>query len=218
MRKIVFVIFLLTFGIISNAQLLRDPISGSYYVEQRDIDLRGTPFLYDEWRPAYILYSDGLQLKNVQVKFSVYKNKPLFNRNDSLFEFVKEVDEFILYNPEGDSVIFRKGYAGMEGITAKTYLQVVQEGKVGLVKLLTKQMIERKEFNSATPIIELSSTSGTLYLVQGDKLVKVKKDDDALKQTMKDKWDVIAAYVKQNKLSLKKEQDIATVVQYYNSL
>ena len=217
MRKIFLSILVLSF-LFCDAQLLQDRITGKYYRQTAYTDVRGTPYLYDDWRPSLITYNDGLQLKNVKIKFDLYENTPLFLRNDSAFEFVNEVAEFVIYNPGGDSVVFRNGFNEGDGIGRKTYLQVVEDGKIVLAKHIVRMKVERKEFNSASTIVEFSSPQPALYVFYADKGKKVKKDESVLRDGMKDKWDKISQYMQTKGLSMKKEADIVTAVRYYNSL
>lgn len=201
----------------SYAQVLQDRISGKYYINRKATDVKGHPFLFDEWMRSLLTYNDGLQLMNVRVKFDIEKNIPLFLRNDSSFEFIKPVEEFILYDSREDSLVFRNGFPEADGNPTIHYYQVLADGKLTLLKLISKKLVEIKEFNNASKLLEYMSISPVYYLFNAGKMKKLKKED-VLKESMEDKWDLVKGYMKSNDLNFKKEKDLILTVKYYNSL
>lgn len=75
----------------AQSQFLQDRVSGKYYFQVQSGEVKGSPFLFEDWRPSLITYANGLQLKNLPLKFDMLNNKPLFQRNDSAFEFIEEL-------------------------------------------------------------------------------------------------------------------------------
>jgi hypothetical protein len=206
-------------GIVCRAQLLQDRITGKYYFDIKSTDIKGSPYLYDEWRPSLITYANGLQLKNVPLKFDLYNHKPLFLRNDSIFEFVQDVWAFVIYNPGGDSVIFRNGFPAEGNISPATYLEVMEEGKLVLLRHQVKGKTETKGYGSATPVTEFSLAPSMLYLLQNNALRRLKKnDEEAMKIIMTRDWEMVSGYIKQKKLGLRKDEDIASIIHHYNGL
>lgn|GEM_PF-4825499 len=199
--------------------MLRDEVSGKIYYNVSNANVEGTPYLHDDWRPSFITYAGGLQVKNVMLKFDLYNHLPLFLRNDSVFQFVNEVIGFIIYNPEGDSSIFRKGFPKLDNITPDTYLQVLTDGPVKLLKYTVKTRSERKEFNSAVAITEFSKPLGAFYTFSGSNLKRLKKGEEGLKECIPSThWQQVSKYIKEAGLNLKKEADLVKIFLFNDSL
>lgn len=161
--------------------------------------------MYDEWRPSRITYPSGVQLKNVQLKFDLYNQQPLFLRNDSAIEFILEVWEFVIYNPGGDSVIFRNGFQADGNISAAAYLEVMEEGKLVLLRYQIKGKTEIREFGSATAVISFSPTPSALCGLQNNTMLRLKKNDEkAMKIIMNRDWEIVSGYIKQKNLTSEK--------------
>lgn len=201
----------------AEGQFLQDRVSGKYYFHVQSGEVKGSPFLYDDWRYSFITYANGLQLKNLKLKFDMLNNKPLFLRNDSAFEFVQELWSFIIYNPEGDSVIYKNGFEG-ETITSEIFLQVLQEGKIILLKHQGKAKTESKGFGVGITTTEFTTKPPAFYITKKTALIKIKKTEDLAALMGGRDWQLVADYISKKKLNLKKEEDIINVINYYNTL
>ena len=215
MKQWLMICFILFLGQ-AQAQFLQDKVSGKYYFHVQSGDVKGSPFLYDDWRPAFITFANGLQLKNLQLKFDMVNNKPLFLRNDSAFEFVQELWSFIIYNPGGDSVVFKNGFEG-DNIPLTAFLQVMLEDKLTLLKSQGRSRTETKGFGVGITTIEFNNKPAVFFLAKGNQLVKLKKTDDLARLMGKD-WQQVADHISLKKLSLKKEEDLLNILRFYNSL
>lgn len=199
-----------------NGQFLQDRVSGKYYFNVQSGELKGSPFLFEDWRTSFITYANGLQLKNIKLKFDMLNNKPLFLRNDSAFEFIEELWSFVIYNPGGDSVVFKNGFEG-DNFPATAFLQVMQEGKLTLLKHQSKAKTETKGFGVGMSTIEFTVKPAVFYLAKGNSLVKIRKTEDMAILMGKD-WQQVADLINQKKLSLKKENDLVAIMKFYNTL
>ena len=201
------------------SQFLQDRVTGKYYFDVKYTDVKGSPFLYDDWRPSLITYANGLQLKNVKLKFNLVSNKPLFLRNDSAFEFLNAVWEFVIYNPAGDSVIYRNGFEAAGNISPDAYLEIMEDGKLSLLRYRPKTITYTKGFSTAVTTAEFTFKPPVLYLFDDKILIRLKHNDEAvLKDTMKKDWVLVSDYIKLKKLNLKKDSDVLSAVRYFNSL
>ena len=102
-----------------------DRVTGNLlYVYQYE-DVKGSSFLSDNWLPGTVILNTNVAFKNVKLKFDVANNEFVFNRNDSSFQLGPEAVEVILYQKNGDSLIFKNGYEINNAILASKYLQVL---------------------------------------------------------------------------------------------
>jgi len=203
----------------ASGQLLQDGVTGKFYFEKKSTEVKGSPFLFEQWLPSRVIFENGKEQKNVILKVDLEHNLPLFLRNDSAFEFVFPLKEFILYTPSGDSVRFRKGFPAAENIHANTYLELLIDGKLTVVKHHPVIRTVRKEYNSAVQTEELIHQPPVLYLQQGNTLYRIRRNGESVfQELMKKDWNLVSDFIKKEKLNLKKEADICRLVRYYNTL
>jgi hypothetical protein len=200
-----------------NDRKMIDRTSGRLlYIFQYE-DVKGSPFLYDDWMPAIAITYDNTMFKNMQLKFDVPKNEFIFKRNDTNYRLGPEVIEIRLFSKKGDSVVFKNGFDINNAIRQAKYLQVLAEGKITFLKYLKKNIEEYNEYGDATKykrFIEMYE----YYTYKGGKSDPVRITRKELETLLGDKWDKVSLYLSQNNLSGKDEKSFAAAIGYYNSL
>lgn len=104
-----------------------------------DTEIKGSPFLFEDWRLAKIKLKSVGEYDNIKVKYSPHYNKFYYNQNDSLYEFSDNLEEVRLKNNEhleesGYDMIFREDVSADGIIMPGKFVQVLTKGKVTLVK------------------------------------------------------------------------------------
>ena len=137
-----------------------------------------------------------------------------------MMSFVIPVKEFKL-SRQGDnevkSMFFRNGYKPADGGTLQTFYQVLSDGETALLKRLAKRVAEVKPYGSATTIKTIEEVQ-SYYIIKNGLPVKVKKDKKTMLAMLGDYNSELLAFIKENKLTLKAETDLVSVMNYYNSL
>jgi hypothetical protein len=95
------------------------------------------------------------------------------------------------------------------------WLQVLQPGKVQLVKFQKKELVEKSTYASAP--VDVIKTQTRYYLWYDNRLYKVASFRDLLNVFVAHKAE-LEAYLNKQSPSWKNEADIIDVVAYYNSL
>lgn len=222
MRKLA-LILLFSFVILPIAAqqtFISDKATGRPYMVQQYSDVQGTPFLFDDWRIADVTNAAGITFRQVPVKFDAYSNKFLFNHNQNIYEFVTDIVEVEMRNTSADSVstmIFKKGFAINDKVTPDKYVLVLSSGKLNLVKHIHKGIDETTEYNVPGKVKTFSPRSA-FYVSKDAIWQNLKPGGKALEQLLGDKWDMIEPFIKKNFLNSKKEDDLAKIISYYNSL
>jgi len=106
--------------------------------------IAGNPFLVRGWSDGSVRFSSGRSVRQFKLKFDCAKNQLLLQFSGSTFAAESKVSEFVLY-PKGfknDSMIFRKGFPAFETANAETFYQVLAEGKLSLLKLCVRVVVE----------------------------------------------------------------------------
>ncbi len=194
-------------------------IGGTVYTFQYD-DIQGTPFLNDKWSKAIIVMNDQKIYTNQPLKFDLYKNKFVFNRDNAIYELTTAATTIYLFPNEGDTserMVYKNGYQINSFITPANYLQVLAEGKASLLKLHKKNLEEFMEYNDATKYKRFKTVE-QYYIFQNGVYTSVTLGVKNLETQTGAKWPQVSAYLKQNGMSGKNEKDWAAAIKYYNSL
>ena len=159
--------------------------------------------------------SNGNFIENVLLRFDQVQDQLLFKDNtDKEMLFSEPIVEFTI---DGD--IFRGGYVPIDGAKPSVFYEVLEDGKTQLLKRTSKKIFEETPYSSATKVKTISSTE-TYYLLPngGTQLVKVKKDKKSLLDAMGNKKSELDQFIKDQRLNLRNDSDMAKLVAYYNSL
>ena len=122
--------------------------------KQYDPDIKGSPFLIDDWSNADLTLVNGKLFMQVKIKLNVENNE--LNYLDSAHNtvvlnkgIVRKVIFYISKADRGvDTLILRNGYAGTGKMDSTTYYQVLVEGVISLLKLTKKSISILKNDNS----------------------------------------------------------------------
>ncbi|MBS1921428.1 MAG: hypothetical protein JST17_14340 [Bacteroidetes bacterium] len=207
------------------SQTSNDPLGHRNIIDQasRNIlytyqfeDVKGSPFLSDNWQPGILIYKNHSVFKNVKLKFDIKANEFIFNRNDSSFQLDANVTEVRLYPKQGDSLIFKNGYGFDKSLKPTKYLQVLAEGKITFLKFIKKDIEEYNEYGDATKYKRFIDMYD-YYIVKDSKTEDIHLSKKTLQTLLADKWDKISDYLSQYKLSGKDEKSFIAAIRYYNS-
>ena len=185
------------------------------YIYQ-NVNIKGSPFLNNQWQLANLVSKNGTIYKLINVKFDVYNQKFIFNRNDSLFEipdFISEVRISANPNDTLSKVIFKKGALQSN---QNAFLQLLVEGKYSLLKYVKKEIEEITEYGTATKVqqyVDIEqyyfSDNGIITLTS----ISKKNFDKFLKQ----KSLQLDSYIKEKSLSGKELKDWVSAITFLNS-
>ena len=221
MQKIILGIAFILISLGVTGQLFPyDAASGKPYMLTMPDDIRGTPYLFEDWKPGNVTDNSGTTFLNVMVRFDAYTNKFIYNHGDTAYEFVTVINEVELFPFSGSSstkMVFKKGFTDGGKLSADKFVQVLTEGKITAVKYIYKTMIETTEYSVPGKIKTLTS-SMLYFFIKDGKAVSQKPNAKLLEELLKDNWPVVASYMKQHSLSPKSEDDCIKIIGYYNTL
>ena len=231
MKKISTVYYLIIAILISTVTIAQPEAqepSQIQYISNRTVNLvneqedyTGSPYFNEDFVSGNILSKGKTIATNQIVRYNV--NKEEFEIRDSKDSNSKTVKTIL----RSENITIEMGDHSFEYISdAKNklrgyFIPLITGGKNSLYKKIKKEYIpSQKAINSMTSdVAALYKEKEILYLVDGDgkfiELTSSKKDRlNAFGDTKKNVKD----YAKQNKLNLKKEEDLIKIVTYTNSL
>ena len=221
-NSILLTVFFVSQYAANGQSLLRmsDPVTGQPYKLEKYKDVRGSAYLFDEWKWANVTDVAGVTYSPMQVKFDAYDNKFLFMSGDTAYDFVVSLEKVDLFPLTGDTatkMVFKKGFSGVEKLSPNKLVQVLAEGKITAIKHISKTQLDVVEYNSPAGA-KMFNDVMTYYFIRDGKTVSQRPSPKLLQEILKDKWAAIDAYMKQNQLNAKSEDDCIKAIKYYNTL
>ena len=94
-------------------------------------DIKGSPYFSEKWLKGKVFLNDRVWFDNLQIKFDQYNNSFIVNWHDTAFQISSMVKQIILYpgSDTSNGLVFKNGYSINAKINAKSYLEVLAEGK-----------------------------------------------------------------------------------------
>lgn len=207
----------LSMAISSSAQIsyLQDPVSNTLFNTEKYSEIKGSPFLLTKWVPGTATTEKGTYNK-LSLKLDVYNNTLMFERDDQPYEFQESIKTFTLNTSSKDTLSFRRGISG-GGLKPEQYVQILAEGpKASAYRSDIKLVSEMSEINKG--MVKTFNTAIRYFIVKNNTPVLVKLNKKEVLAQLSDQEAKLAAYMDENKISLKREDDLAKVVAYYNTL
>lgn len=202
----------------TNAQLIQND-QGAPFLGINYTDVKGHPYLFENWTEGTVKLSNGKSYTNVQLKYNLLRDELFFKdiKTDQLLAFVIAVVEFKLNDKEINSILYRNGYKAIDDNTEKSYYQVLFDGGTQLLKRTSKKINEEKPFNSASTIKSFEVLN-FYYISNNNTLIRIRKDKKSILAALANHGSALEKYLQEKSLNLKNEEDLIQFIQYYNSL
>lgn len=196
-------------------------------IDHRYEGLRGSPYFLTDWNKGQIEVVSGKNYKDVPIKFDAYRQHLILLRtgatNDSIIVNASQVKSFQFASNDGAFYVFRRyptAKADDENLK-EGYFLVLYQGKSALLKRIAKTFRKADYKNPYANDIRYDEfrTVSTYYLLKPDQtMVKVKLSDKTIEDALGDHKDELKAFVKQEKLVVKNEDDAIQLIKKYDSL
>ena len=148
MYKILFISLTFISSLSLSGQVLSDPLTGKVYQVSTYNAIRGSAFLFEDWKPSSVTDNKGSTFEQVMIKFDAFANEFFYNHWDTIYSFVTIISEVKLFPFSGDTatkMVFKKGFTVSGKLTPDKYVQVLTEGKVTAIKYIFKTLEEIRE-------------------------------------------------------------------------
>lgn len=221
MKKLIIAALSILGVITANSQAiypLGDPMTSRVFSMEKYAGTKGTPFLIDKWLKGSVTVARGIY-KDIDLKYNVYDNILLFNKDDGSYELVGDIISFTLMPKPDDGstyMVFIKGIDGPD-FKAGQYVQVMTEGpNASVYKLAQKQLSEKSEINAG--MIKTFADNQKYYIKNKKGISLVKLNPTEILSVIDDKEAKLKLFIEERKLRFRKEADLVDLVKYYNSL
>jgi len=179
----------------------------------------GSPFFNEKMMPGILLSADSTEYRNIMIRLNLLESQVNF-LNSKQQELIvgtplREVTLWDTVNKKPYHFIF-SDYIKTTDRPDKGFYQVLQKGKAGLYTQYTKTIKETRAFNSAT--FEQSIQTDLIYFVLLGGQWKIINKIKNLPAVLSDKKSEVQEYINSKGLSGYKQEDVESVINYYNSL
>lgn len=216
-----------TEGLFAMDQLITVSDGGNYKTfDYRYQGLLGTPYFADEWMKSEVIMSDG-RIAEFPLKYDVYNKEVRIKRSlgDSIVLYPYQIKGFRILNQENNTMqpfVKIEHLKTSKGILPITFLYIIHNNKVGLFKHYSK-IIRKADYKGAYNAVNrtydlLEDNSEYFFKKPDNSLVQIKFSKKSVLEAMNDKEEAIKSYLDKEKISIKSENDLIKVIQYYENL
>lgn len=190
---------------------------GRAITTKREVGTEGSNYLYDDYKPGRITVK-GKTYSGIKIKLNLEKNVVFFEKDGVEMVPSGEVSvvEFMNVATNKYDKKFLKGLPDVNGNDQHTYYEVIDSGKVLLLKHVGIKLRESTVYGDASISRKYEQTK-TLYVYNKGEIFHVKRNEDVL-NALADKKNDIQTFIAKNKVKANREADLLSVVAYYNQL
>ena len=195
-----------------------EDINGRPFSEKGIEDIEGSPFLFNDWNLGIVKFRNRQFAKGVNLRFNIYNNQLYFKKDNQQLEFALPVEEFMirgLKDTDSVDVYYRSGFPDTEKTTYQTFLEVLADGNLVLLKYRYKVIGSFKPYNQAER--KKFEDREQLFVYVDKRMVKVKKEKESIIEALPQYKAAILSIVEEKKLKLKNEGDIEKLFVELNS-
>lgn len=186
--------------------------------------IKGSFFFNEGWGKGFLLFEGDKSVKNITLSFNEATNE-IYILKDSqalVLDGSLPVTEFGFYDQDDSlrvKTAFRCGYpAQAQGAgTPKTFYQVLVNGKISLLKLTGKKLLQINNSAGVPTKNIISTESWYVYDASGNTLTKIRHNKNSLEESLPAYTKAIQAILEEKKLKLKTETDWAILLNELNS-
>jgi hypothetical protein len=177
-------------------------------------DVKGTPYIYKEWRLANIIDSKDLIFEDVKINYNGYTENFEVRIDNKFIEldekFYKRIDVLI---PNNEKEVYLPGVH--EKLNKKFIRVLFKKDKIMLLKDFKARMIENVVQNVGKPeTFKRFVPIKKYFILNTDELTPINLTKKSILAYFDNKID-LDDFVKKNKIKMKSEEDIIKILEYW---
>lgn len=178
--------------------------------------VQGSAYFNSEWGKGVVKLKNGHTYNNLDVKFDQVEQKLIFKRADEkTYFFMDPISEFqITYMADNKSMTAHFVYNN----SMHAFYQVLANGTAELLKSTIKNIQSVPVFPPGTEPADRIIEKAEYYIYSKNVLTHIKIEKGDILKALDDKQGELSEYIRTNNLDLKKDDELAQLVQYYNSI
>jgi len=185
-------------------------------------DVDGSPYLSKEWAPGEITFINNFTLKNVNLRFNVYKNflEAYMDKTEYSVD-IKKIYGFSYTDPSTqEKWNFRRMIVNKKD---NSIVRVLSEGEITFTAYYemrrTRGTREGNSFEALNPVKDVLALGSTYYMfMEGEPAIKVAKSRKGFLKQLPDHQKEMEEYMDKNKIDLRNDSDFMKACEFYNSI
>lgn len=180
----------------------------------------GSPFFDTSYCSGSVQLLNGKTYGGLLIKLNLEQQKIIFNTPDGkAFTLSQPVARLELgCNDRSKSVVFRSGFGAVDNQNERSLYQVLDSGKVLLLKYVEIRYKDAKAYNSNDITRSYRQLPSYYLWVPGKNLIKVPTAENELLALLQDRRKQLAETIDKDKLKIRKEADLTKIINRYNLL
>jgi hypothetical protein len=185
--------------------------------------VKGTYYLIPIWLEGDLYGNAGkLVASRVSIKYDAL-NKEVIQRNTEKDTIAVYPSAFTLYDQINSyQFVHRSGFTTTSGKKIpNTYLQVLFLNRIGFYKNFTKSLLPadyKQPYSDNRPYDSFEEKTEYFLANEKGEIEQIKLNQKSLLQTLQDQKKALEIYIKTNQLDLRREEDVVSLLAYYESL
>jgi hypothetical protein len=178
----------------------------------------GTPYLLYDWCKGEVKFFNNQKITSVQLRYNVLEDVLEFSKDGVAFALDPEkINEFRLTGPN-EEYYFRNGFS-IPGYSPKGYVQILFEGKVFLVKKITKVIGNDPGATYGSSLYREIQTKSYLFtMLSNSSFVSIKPTKSSIKKIFPEIFGQINDFIKSKSINLRDERDLIDLFGFINSI
>lgn len=187
--------------------------------------IKGTPYLFDEWKQGNIYLNDNTYINNVNIKYNIYTDDLLYLHSKSGDSFIIDrslINSFEITDDNSSNlVLFKEISLRPDKNDKKTFVKVLYDDKTKFIIKYNKTFIKadyKGAYSAGRKYDEYIDDYQYYIIKDSDNPVKTKLNKKSVLKALSDKEDKIKSFLNGNRLNLNKEDGVTELLEYYDSL
>jgi len=184
---------------------------------QRAPDINGTPYLNDEFELGAVIVSDQLIYNGIPLRYNIFNDQIEFKSNKDLVLALDKAETYKEIQIEKKRFVYASATKGKLEVSG--FFEILEEGQVCLLKKYDMALTAPQPpggFKDAVPA-SYDLRPANYFLKIGDSNLGFSNEKE-LTALLQDHQKELESYIKNNKLKVRKEEDLLQMIKYYNSL
>lgn len=226
MKRILFAVLLCSplFGLaqatfMTESNTFLSDINGNPIFTKAEYNAEGSPYFSDRYCNANIKVMNGKHYRDMPVKLNLLDNRVIYRApNGSEMEAITPLESIHFNACDGRSTmtLFRSGYPLTGQLNERTYYQVLDSGKLQLLKYWRVQYTDQKPYSSAVTIRKFDVKPEYYAYRPETGMVKLEKGNETALDILLEKKNKASQFVNEQRLKLRKEDDLVKLFAFLN--
>lgn len=185
------------------------------------------PYFPENYTKSSITMKQGRVLTNVQARINLVTNAVhmLTNGVEAAIG-AGNVKQVVFTDSTSERIkiyTLRSGFPATDNQTVNQFYFVLTDGKCSFLKCICKRYTETSTgvgvlYDKNAEKEKAIETTESYYLFINGAMKRCKKDKDFFLSELPEKKNELSAFIEKNKTNFRNEDDVAKIVEYYNSL